>query len=85
MAYQTIHGLPIVQGGVARKFGRTLVDRLSLDELEAQRQQLAESRVKYIVVHKYLVSDQDGIDMGALGRHYRAAYEDSDCTVFEVY
>ena len=85
MAYQTIHGLPIVQGGVARKFGQTLVDRLNWNDLKAQRQQLAESRVKYIVVHKHLVSDQDGIDMGALGRHYRVAYEDSDCTVFEVY
>jgi hypothetical protein len=85
MAYQTTHGLPIVQGAVPRKFSQTLVDRLAWGDLEAQHRQLAESSVKYVVIHKYLLSERDAVPVDALRGQYRTVYEGADCLVLEVF
>jgi hypothetical protein len=85
MAYQTTHGLPLAQGAVPRKFEPTLVDRLDWQDLEAQRQQLVAARIKYIVIHKYLVSDSKGVPTDDLRRLHTVVADDDSCLVLSVY
>ena len=51
MMLSACHGKPIVQGETARKMGTSLADRLSRDPAALHRQ-LAEAKVKYIVLHR---------------------------------
>src|SRR5262249_19966051 len=50
MLQQVCHRRPICLGNVARDTVVTLRDRLETQDLQKQRQQLAESKVKYIVI-----------------------------------
>jgi hypothetical protein len=50
MLQQMCHGRPIVQGETSRNLVVTLRDHLEVENLEAQRRQLAAARVKYIVI-----------------------------------
>ncbi|MBI5266546.1 MAG: hypothetical protein HY851_04855, partial [candidate division Zixibacteria bacterium] len=84
MMYQSMHGIPIVEGWVSRKLNRTLVDTLSLTDLSIQRSQLKASRVKYVVVHKGFLPSVD-IDSEAYRRTYSPVYEDDQNIVFKVY
>ena len=52
MAYQICHGHPIAGGVVSRELGKTLRDRLINNDMQAQRNELAESGVKYLVIHR---------------------------------
>ncbi len=52
MVYQTHHNIPIAGGYLARKLNISLVDYLSPDDLNKQKEELTEKRVKYIVLHK---------------------------------
>ncbi len=52
MMYQSFHKLPIVQGWASRKIGKSLIDRLDFADLNRQREQLLEAKVKYVVIHK---------------------------------
>jgi len=53
MAYQSEHEIPIVEGYVGRKLGQSLVDRLAGAPLAASIQQLAESGIRWVVLHKH--------------------------------
>src|SRR5262249_30242631 len=50
MLQQVCHGRPIAQGDTARDVVVTLRDRLDMLNLDAQRRQLADAKVKYLVI-----------------------------------
>jgi len=54
MMYQTMHGIPSVQGYMGRRFEKTLTDSLvnDLKHLDVQKKMLLANRVKYIVFFK---------------------------------
>jgi hypothetical protein len=54
MMYQTMHGIPCVQGYMGRRFEKTLIDSLDNDlkRLAVQKRMLLANRVKYIVFFK---------------------------------
>ena len=54
MMYQTMHGIPCVQGYMGRRFEKTLTDNLvnDLKRLDMQKKMLLANRVKYIVFFK---------------------------------
>jgi hypothetical protein len=54
MMYQTMHGIPCVQGYIGRRFEKTLIDKLDtgLKHLDVQKKMLAVGHVKYIVLFK---------------------------------
>ena len=84
MMYQSFHRLPIVQGWASRKIGKSLIDRLEWNDLKLQEQQLIESKVKYIVIHKeYLPNDSVRVDL--YRKHYSPCFEDQNNLVFQVY
>jgi hypothetical protein len=89
MMYQTLHGIPIVQGYLPRKPSRSLVDSLAYDNLSAQREQLRSARVKYIVIHKQLLKQKtDAGEATSPERYveeYGRFYEDSENLVLRVY
>jgi hypothetical protein len=84
MMYQSFHRLPIVQGWVSRKIGMSLIDRLEFNDLDRQRQQLVESRVKYVVIHKVLLAGQS-LDPFVYARYYQNVFEDGQSIVYKVY
>jgi hypothetical protein len=79
------HGLPIVQGVITRRVQRSLANRLELKDLSIQKKQLEENKVKYIVVHKRFITQDDPVDIEDYERHYNAIYRDKDNIVFQVY
>jgi hypothetical protein len=89
MMYQTLHGIPIVQGYLPRKPNPSLVDSLVYDDLPAQREQLRSAHVKYIVIHKQLLRQKEGVRSGVdpdrYAREYGTFYEDGDNLVLRVY
>jgi hypothetical protein len=89
MMYQTLHGIPIVQGYLPRKPNPSLVDSLVYDDLPAQREQLQSAQVKYIVIHKQLLRQKEGVRSGVdpdrYAREYGTFYEDGDNLVLRVY
>jgi hypothetical protein len=89
MMYQTLHGIPIVQGHLARKPTAALVDSLIFDNLPAQKEQLRSAHVKYIVVHKRFLTPGAGpgnwLDLDGYSEEYRPFFEDSQNLVLRVY
>jgi hypothetical protein len=89
MMYQTLHGIPIVQGYLPRKPSPSLVDSLRFDDLPAQRKQLRSAQVKYIVIHKQLLRQKEGVRSGVdpdrYAGEYGTFYEDGDNLVLRVY
>lgn len=88
MAYQSCHGRPIVGGVVSREPTRTLRDRLITHDLQAQRRQLAESGVKYVVIHR----QQNAIfrwptELGTMDAYlaaYRVQYSGPEAILLQV-
>jgi hypothetical protein len=85
MMYQTYHGIPIVQGALPRKVGKSLIDNLHLADWYTQRNQLVENGIQYIVVHKSPIIEGRWIDSERYRSFYNAACEDDKISVFEVY
>ena len=99
MMYQTLHGIPDVQGYVGRRFEKTLNDRLEYDlkNLAQQKTTLIANRVKYIVIHKkkiewnyrkafdktYFRAFQSVCKIYA--QTYQKVYEDDQSATFKVY
>src|SRR5205085_943009 len=52
MMYQTLHGIPDVQGYIGRRTENSLGDTLDYSDLNRQKKTLIENKVKYIVIHK---------------------------------
>ena len=46
------HSHPIVGGFTSRDVAVTLIDRLETQDMEAQRRQLADAKIKYIIIHE---------------------------------
>jgi hypothetical protein len=99
MMYQTMHGIPCVQGYMGRRFEKTLIDSLGTDgkRLAAEKILLTSRRVKYIVFFKKPLG-WDAAKWGdvrywkqrqRLAAVYAATYEkifsDDDAVVFKVY
>jgi hypothetical protein len=89
MMYQACHLHPIVDGNVARAVDITLRDRLEIRDLDQQRRQLAENKVKYVVIHRrdgdlFQWHSEDG-----QAAHYTKTYpvlcSDKDAVVLGVY
>jgi hypothetical protein len=88
MMYQTLHGLPIVQGVLSRKISESLIDRLNVNDPLLIKPQLEQSRVKYIVLHKDLFSTPDvpeTINLDDYREAYQSIYEDQRALVLQVY
>jgi hypothetical protein len=99
MMYQTMHGIPCVQGYMGRRFEKTLIDRLDMDlnRLALRKKLFVANRVKYIVLFKKRLGwdANDANDAGYLKKFerieavYAAAYEkifsDDESAVFKVY
>ncbi len=84
MMYQTLHGIPIVNGAITRKIGRSLIDTLNVTNLEIQNRQLVASQVKYIVVHKDFLS-ANPIRLDAYLREYIKICEYDGNIVFQLH
>jgi hypothetical protein len=82
--YQASHRIPIVNGATTRKVGKSLIDSLAMNDLDMQRKQLADGKVKYLVVHKDLLVGKF-FDLTAYRHHYGRFYEDDRSVVFRVY
>jgi len=89
MMYQTYHEIPIVQGYLSRKIGKTLIDHLGYKDLQKQKAQLIESHIKYIVIHKFRLVvigfDQIQLKINDYEDQYKKIYEDADSIVLQVY
>jgi hypothetical protein len=90
MFQQICHGRPIAQGKTARNVVVSLRDRLETADFNAQRRQLVNARVKYIVInHKPMGlalpwQSADGPEDG-YSSAYPAVYAGPDLTVLRVY
>jgi hypothetical protein len=84
MMHQTLHDKPIVNGATTRKVGKSLIDSLAMNDLDVQRRQLVDDKVKYLVVHKDLLVGKF-FDLTAYRHHYGRFYEDDRSVVFRVY
>jgi len=89
MMYQTLHGIPIVEGYLARKPTPSLIDSLAYSDLSMQRAQLRSARVKYIVIHKQLLAQKPGygreISLDRYVEEYGRFFEDGENLVLRVY
>ena len=89
MMYQTCHLHPIVNGIVSRILNKTLEDQLITDDLDQQRRQLTDNKVKYIVIHRphsdlFQWSPNDGQIVQYL-KMYPVVYSAEDAIVLRVY
>ena len=97
--YQTMHGIPCVQGYMGRRFEKTLIDSLvnDLKRLAVQKRMLLANRVKYIVFFKKRLGWDAAKPADAkylkkreqIEAVYAATYEkifsDDESVVFKVY
>jgi hypothetical protein len=84
MLYQSFHRLPIVQGWASRKIGNSLIDRLEFKDLNKQREQLIDAKVKYVVIHKEFLP-RNSVDPKNYVLQYEKIFEDNEGMVFKVY
>ncbi len=78
----------IVVASLSRNIAKTLSDTLETDDMEAQKRQLTENKVKYIFIHQGWFSralTTDRVNLAAYGMTYPAVYLDDECVVLRVY
>ena len=91
MQQAACHNRPILHGATSRNVVKSLRDHLETSDFEAQRRQLVDAKVKYIVLH----SRREAIDMrfawppqdGARSQYllaYTVVYDSADLTVLRV-
>ena len=88
MMFQAFHQRPIVVASLSRNITKTLSDTLVTDDMEAQKRQLTEKKVKYIFIHQGWFSralTTDRVNIDAYGMTYPAVYFDDECVVLRVY
>ena len=91
-AYMTLsacHGKAIVQGETSRQMGITLGNRLETSDLAAQKRQLTQARVKYVVLHHpegelFGWNKADG-NKPDYAHMYRVLHDGREMTVLQVY
>lgn len=89
LAEQTCHWRPVVLGEVARATALTLRDKLETSDMQAQRRQLTEAKVKYILLRR----EDDGIrrwreNDGRPGDYlstYRTVHSQGNLVILQVY
>lgn len=90
MFQQTCHGRPIVEGNTSRKLTTSLGDRLEMNDLQVQRRQLTDAKVKYIIVNRRPMGipvewePADGVQERLLS-FYAVKYDSADMAVLRVY
>ena len=87
MLQQVCHGRPIVQGQTSRDLVVSLRDRLEKFDLDAQRRQLTDAKVKYIIItdrkgQRWRPEDELPAN---LTQKYPIVYDGPDLTVLRVY
>lgn len=85
LMYQTSHEIPLVEGWTSRKLEPTLVDSLQLSYLSALREQLRRDKVKYLVLHKNLVSPDQAQDFAEYQYWFRLIYADDSSLIWQTY
>lgn len=89
MTQQICHGRPIAQGETSRDLVVSLRDRLNMQDLVVQRQQLTEAKIKYIIIAhpagELFRWDPKNGRLDAYFRAYRIIYDGTDLTVLQVY
>lgn len=85
MMNQISHGLPIVAGWTSRKLSTTLVDTLEFHDLAVMKQQLVQSKVKYIVVHKENVTYNHPPLISDYYDWFERVYYDDEVLIFQTY
>ncbi len=90
MLQQVCHGRPITQGNTSRNLVESLRDHLETFDLQVQRKQLANAKVKYIVItHKVLQwSFKWNLEDGYLDQYplnYPIVYDDFGLLILKVY
>ncbi len=85
MMYQTFHGFPLVASEIDRRKRDKLIDELDFDDLDVQKKQLRENNVKYIVIHKKLVTQSNNINLLSYENLYEDIYADKENMVLRVY
>ncbi len=84
MMNQTLHELPIVQGLISRKIGKSLIDSLDFSNLGIQKNQLVEDKIKYIVFYRDSLN-LDSFHLDDYCRIYRQIYSDTNNLLLQVY
>jgi hypothetical protein len=87
MLQQVCHGRPIVQGQTSRDLVVSLRDRLEKFDLDAQRRQLTDAKVKYIIItnrkgQRWRPEDELPAN---LTQKYPIVYDGPDLTLLRVY
>jgi len=85
MMYQTLHEIPMVLGRAARSVSYSKIRGLQLDALWKQKRLLTDNKVKYIVVHKGTLNDEDRIGLKKFTLQFSEIYEDQRNIVYRVY
>ncbi len=84
MMYQTMHGLPIVQGLLPRRSDDALIDELAFLNPGLLRFQLERNRVSHIVVHRQIRPEAAAPTIELYRRHFPVTYADSTHVVFSA-
>ena len=79
-----------MQGTLARQLAPTLADHLNVQDLSAQRHQLAASRIKYVLLHHpsgglFAWSPRRDGDLDSYRRTYSVAADGTGLTILRVY
>jgi hypothetical protein len=89
MLEQVCHRRPIVAGMTTRQMQTTLVDRLAFANLSAQRRQLVQAHVKYILLHRPRNDlyrwNEELAPRAQFLKTYHVVYDGADMTVLRVY
>ncbi len=88
MARQICHGKPIAEGITAREVVQTFRNRLETADLDAQRAQLTDNKIKYIIMNRpgelFWWRPTDG-EMSRYLQQYVVVYEDNELAIVQVY
>jgi hypothetical protein len=83
MMHQALSDIPTVNGSITRQVGKSLIDRLDMNDLSKQKEQLLQNNVKYIVIYKQLPTSKD-LRIDLYRNTYRTFYEDDENLVLSV-
>jgi len=83
MMHQALTDIPTVNGSITRQVGKSLLNRLELNDLSKQREQLLQNQVKYIIIYKHLRVERP-LPTEPYRSTYRTVYEDDTHLVLSV-
>jgi hypothetical protein len=83
MMHQALSDIPTVNGSITRQVGKSLIDRLDMNDLSKQKEQLLRNHVKYIVIYKQLPFSKN-LHIDLYRNTYKTFYEDDGNLVLSV-